>query len=105
MTDEDKEVRDAFLALVERVEPKMAAHDERTWDGRWRSLLAETREWARSEQGETYVGKHGSSRAASTKEGLEQDDTDAGEFGDGSTGTVEDYEHGVYLQMLAERDD
>lgn len=83
MTDEDKVVRDAFLALVERLEPEMAAHDELTWDGQWRARMAETRSWAVFAKG----------------------DVEAGYFGDGSTGTVEDHEHGEYLRMLAERDD
>ena len=33
------------------------------------------------------------------------DEFEAGCFGDGSTGTEDDYEHGIYLQMLADRDD
>jgi hypothetical protein len=33
------------------------------------------------------------------------DEFEAGSFGDGSTGTEDDYEHGIYLQMLADRDD
>jgi len=83
MTNQAKLMRDAFLALVERSEPLMAAHDELTWNGQWRARLAETREWAERVRG----------------------DIEAGYFGDGSTGTVDDREHGEYLQMLPERDD
>jgi hypothetical protein len=31
------------------------------------------------------------------------DEFESGSFGDGSTGTEEDYEHGIYMQMLADR--
>jgi len=83
MTAEDKVKRDAFMELVFRSRPKMAAHDELAWPHEWRARRAETRVWATSMR----------------------DDIEAGYFGDGSTGTVDDHEHGVYLQMLAERDD
>lgn len=83
MSEGDKKVRDVFLELVHAAEPVMAAHDELSWPTTWRSKLAQTREWAE----------------------LVSDDVDAGYFGDGSTGTVDDHEHGIYLRMLAERDD
>jgi hypothetical protein len=83
MTDEDKARRDAFMVLVNRPEPLMSAHDELTWDAKWRARLAETRQWAASVHGHI----------------------EAGYFGDGSTGTAEDFEHADYLTMLAERED
>jgi hypothetical protein len=83
MTPEDKVIRDAFLARVASEPPVRASDDDLTWDKRWRSLLAQTREWCEMKLGEV----------------------DAGYFGDGSTGTVDDYEQGIYMQMQADRDD
>lgn len=83
MRPEHRQRRDAFLSLVLAEPPVMAAHDELSWDRRWPALLAQTREWRE----------------------LALEDLDAGYFGDGSTATLEDYEHGLYLWILAERDD
>ncbi len=76
------QVRDDFLALVRAVVPVRACHDDVSWDAAWPGLLKETRQWR----------------------GAVADD-EAGYWGDGSTGTREDYEHGWYLQDLAERDE
>ena len=83
MSEADAATRDHFLSLVDQSAPQMASHDEISWPDEWRPRLAETREWASSMLGEDEVGY----------------------FGDGSTGTVDDFEHGEYLQMLAERND
>lgn len=83
MTPEHARVRDAFLLRVFDHPPSRACDDERGWNQRWRALLAETRDWFERESG----------------------NPDAGYFGDGSTGAVDDFEHGIYMQMLAERDD
>ncbi|MDX6309820.1 MAG: hypothetical protein QOI06_2866 [Nocardioidaceae bacterium] len=83
MTPEHAQVRDAFMLRVYDDPPSRACDDERSWNERWPVLLAETREWCERESG----------------------NLDAGYFGDGSTGTVDDFEHGIYLQKLAERDD
>lgn len=83
MNDKDRACRDEFLELVWSEPPVMAAHDELAWGTEWRRLLKETREWAQDEV----------------------DALDAGSFGDGATGTEDDFEHGAYLLMLSERDD
>ena len=78
-------VREEFLALVRAVAPVRACHDEVSWDATWPGLLRRTRQWHQ----DTGAG----------------DDDEAGSWGDGSTGSREDIEHGWYLQDLAERDD
>jgi 5-methylcytosine-specific restriction endonuclease McrA len=83
MTPEDMVIRDAFLARVDREPPLRASDNDLTWKVRQRSLMAETRKWC-DPQGDEF---------------------EAGYFGDGSTGTEDDYEHGIYLEMLANRDD
>lgn len=83
MNAEQRVIRDAFLARVRSKEPLRLCDNYETWDGVRQSLLADTREWCKWEQG----------------------DIDSGYFGDGSTGLEDDYEHGYYLQMLADRDD
>jgi len=79
----EKAIRDAFLARVRRKEPLRASDDDVAWEKTWPPLFAATRRWC----------------------GPQEDPFEAGSFGDGSTGTVDDYEHGVYMQMLADRDD
>jgi 5-methylcytosine-specific restriction endonuclease McrA len=83
MEAEHRATRDAFVARVNRETPLRASDDELNWERQWPSLLAQTRSWA---------------GPSSREEG-------SGYFGDGSTGLTDDFEHGVYLQMLAERDD
>lgn len=83
MTADDKVIRDAFLTRVRRQTPLRPSDDDVAWKTSWRQLLAATRQWCEPAE----------------------DPFESGYFGDGSTGMVDDYEHGIYLQMLADRDD
>lgn len=84
MTEADKVVRDEFFSFVFDDEPHVDAYDEEHWD---KELRLQYSRLARELAAEAH------------------DDLDAYEYGDGGTGTEDDYEHGLYLQMLAERDD
>jgi len=75
--------RDTFLNLVTAESPHRLCHDETDWERVEPTLRAEAREWRKLIAG----------------------DDEAGYWGDGASGTAEDVEHGLYLMMLAERDD
>lgn len=79
----DYEVRDDFLACVYADTSCRPCYDEKVWQGIYQRLLANTRQW------------HAHAVA----------EVESGYFGDGSTGTIDDIEHGYYLQLLAERED
>ncbi len=66
---------------MDREPPLRASDNDETWKGRQPSLFAQTRAWCHPPV----------------------DEFESGSFGDGSTGTEEDYEHGIYMQMLADR--
>ncbi|GEM_PF-4328288 len=83
MTTGDKVIRDTFLARVDHEPPLRASDNDETWKARQPSLFAQTRAWCHPQV----------------------DEFESGSFGDGSTGTEEDYEHGIYMQMLADRVD
>jgi hypothetical protein len=83
---EEEGIRDAFLLRVTN-EPPSRACDHGNWDEQRRPLLAQTKTWCKAEAE------------------AEPDEMESGSFGDGSTGTEDDHEHGIYMQMLADRDD
>jgi len=72
----------AFKLRVDASPATKLCDDETKWPELGRSLMADATEWAVSEQ-------------------LADE---AGYFGDGSTGTIEDIEHGWYMQQVMERD-
>ena len=95
----------AALHLRVTVEPPLRLCDDVVrWPAEWRRLKSERRARLLDELAELGFDRNdfpGVSWADMWDAALD----DGGYFGDGSTGTIEDIEHGWYLRELAARDD
>jgi excisionase family DNA binding protein len=84
--------------------PTRLCDDEQNWRNEARRLKSERRQQLLDLLDSDYGLSRSDFKGQSWAE-MWESVLDVGEFGDGSTGTIEDYEHGQYLRDLAERDD
>ena len=104
MSPEHAAIKHAIWARVHATQPTRLCDDEHEWKNYWRRLKKERRGRLLENLQEDYGITRKDFAGASWAE-MWDSVTDVGEYGDLSTGTIEDYEHQVYLQDLADRDD
>jgi 5-methylcytosine-specific restriction endonuclease McrA len=105
MAPEHIAIKDAIWARVNAQRPTRLCDDEHEWKNHWRRLKTERRQRLLALLENEFNLTRNDFPTGTTWAEMWNQVTDVGEFGDLTTGTIEDYEHHMYLRDLAQRDD